>query len=185
MAFRLIHGMNSRGAGRDSIDRLAPTLIGDVDTDEADYGWLGLLGVRLRRKSITQRIARVLLTGDVIVTHSNGANYAIHALWEAQLPPNTVKLIHFSPAIDRDRAVPRSVSEQHCFHTTGDFWVKLSRWLPFHDFGNAGAFGIRQSFGTPTKNHDYSHKVHSHSGWFEGPNAAYFAQCVNRIAGRS
>lgn len=182
MKFCLVHGFNVRDGGTGTVDRLAPFLAGDVDTDEADYGWVGLIGVRLRRKKLTRRISRALHGVDAVVTHSNGAAYAIEALWAADLPPNSVKLIHFSPALDRDVTLPPSVSEQHCFHTTGDFWCKVARWLPFHPWGAAGAYGIRESYGTRTYNHDYSHKVDSHSGWFEGVNAAYFAQCVNEIA---
>ena len=128
------------------------------------------------------RLAKAFETADVIITHSNGANFTTQAL--DLLPEdynNTILVIHISPALDSDTDIPQAVEAQLVLHTPHDGWVKLSSWIPFfHPWGRMGAVGYK---GTDNRNHNMEVRaVKSHSGWFDITNVGRtWKRCVQFI----
>lgn len=176
----LIHGFNVRDAGARTVDQLASYLRRrghSVDTDSADYGYYSLLMVRLFSVNAVERIRNAILDADVVITHSNGANFATKALKKI----SDKKLVfHLSPALNKRARPPASVFEQHVFHTRHDGAVKAAMYLLFHPWGNMGAVGYQGKDGR-VYNHDYTNRVNAHSDWFRGINRAYFAGVIDAL----
>jgi hypothetical protein len=168
----LVHGFNVKDGGRGTVDQLAP-LIRDaghvVDLDEGDYGYFNIWMVRFSksktRKRVMHRLAKAFETADVIITHSNGANFATQAMDLMGPEYNHKKLvIHISPALDKDSEIPNAVKAQLVLHTPHDKAVKLSSWLWFHPWGRMGAKGYS---GTDNRNKNLEvGAVKGHSDWF-------------------
>ena len=173
MKFVLVHGFNIRDGGRGTVDQLAP-LIRDaghtVDVDEGDYGYFNIWMIRFKksktRQAVLYRLAKAFETAQVIITHSNGANFTTQALEFLTTEYNNTKIvIHISPALDTNTDIPLAVKHQLVLHTPHDKAVKLSTWIPFkHPWGRMGAKGY-----TGTDNRNTNLKVESvkgHSKWF-------------------
>jgi len=172
MKFVLVHGFNVRDGGEHTVDKLAPYIINagyTVDLDEADYGYFNLWMIRLAkswlRSRVLYRLAKAFEKADVIVTHSNGANFTTQAL--NMLGPefnNTKVVVHSSPALNRNTPVPNAVKAQLVMYTPHDFWVKLSALLPLHPWGSMGAYGYS---GPDNRNRNEEfHDIEGHSEWF-------------------
>jgi hypothetical protein len=177
----LIHGFNVRDGGARSIDKLAPLLEAaghTVDKDEADYGWLGLLSVRIRKYSAVRRIMLALEYADVVISHSNGANYENMALKLLdQRHSRKYKVIRISPALNPKTGVPRNVLFAGVWHTRADWIAGLSGLLLFHPWGRQGMSGYD---GTDwrIRNFDYTDLIAGHSDWFENGNVSIIAQDI-------
>lgn len=183
----LVHGFNVRDGGAATIDRLANGLLRrghQVDTDQADYGWHDLVKVRFRilHRDAINRIAAALVDADVVVTHSNGRNYAQKAVELAAeyFPDKSWRFVSISGARDNQAPIHPNVSRLDVFHSRNDRAVSISRWLIGHRWGNEGAVGY-QGKDPRARNHDYTHRVCGHSTWFQGVNADYFAGEVDRL----
>lgn len=183
----LVHGFNVKDRGARSIDKLAPylqTLGHECDTDsEADYGYWTLLSMYTwKRKGVRERLARAFADADVIVTHSNGANFATQALNMMDDSRPRV-LIHFSPALERKTPVPRNVKHEVVFHSKRDGVVRfLAPLAPFLPWGSAGAHGKKVD--GPVTNVDETPYIPSHSAWFKDHNASHYARRVHGLAWR-
>lgn len=164
----IVHGFNVKDGGKGSIDRLAPWLRqkyprANIDTDSADYGWHGLLKVRFFWRTAVKRIAATLHDADIVITHSNGANYTMKAI-RKHVRNEKLHVVHISPALNRKQRLERLVfRKMDTFHSDGDFWVKVGGWLPFHPWGPAGASGI---ISDDPRHNNWPLKDPSHSGWF-------------------
>jgi hypothetical protein len=177
----LVHGFNVRDKGKRSIDTLAPHLerLGwQVDKDEADYGWIGLLGVRLFKRKIVKRLVKALWDADLIITHSNGANFATAALnkmhsWDEYF------VAHISPALNTTTPCPNSVFSMLVLHTKNDWAVRLASLLPFHPWGSMGAYGYLGKRDGRVTSEDYTGIVEGHSDWFSDPVG--FAERINEF----
>jgi len=173
----LVHGFNVRDGGKKSIDQLAPYLeqLGwEVDKDSADYGWWGLLMVwAFPKKKIENRLIKAFSTADMVLTHSNGANFATRALGRMNgfHVPKVVQ--HFSPALDRDTPVPEGVKKEFIFFSKRDIIVALSKYLPAMPWGSAGSKG-KIGIG-PYQNLNYTDKIEHHSDWFKKPMVEHMA----------
>jgi len=172
MKIVLVHGFNVKDKGRNTVDRLAPYIKAaghQVDLDQGDYGYFNLWMIRLfksyLKSRVIYRLARAFEDADIIITHSNGANFTTQAL--DLLPAkmnNTKKVIHISPALNSNTSIPEAVSHQLVLFTPHDFWVKLSSYLPFHPWGRMGARGYT---GSSNKNYNLEDKsIKGHSDWF-------------------
>jgi len=168
----LVHGFNVRDGGERTVDRLAPYVQEAgwiVSTDEADYGYFSLWMIRLvkswLRSRVLYRLAKACESADLIITHSNGANFVTQAL--DMLGPefnNTKLVVHISPALNRSTPIPNAVKAQLVMHTPHDFWVKLSALLPLHPWGSMGAYGYS---GPDNRNRNEKfHDIKEHSAWF-------------------
>jgi len=185
MRIVLVHGFNVRDGGAETVDKLDPglTALGhQVEKDEADYGYYDFWKVRFAKYSAVRRIAAALEHADVVITHSNGANYANMALKLLEYHRSTFKVIHFSPALNRNTPIPANVSKQWVFHTKTDYTVRLSAILPFHPWGNMGAGGYTGQ-DTRASNIDCSDLVRRHSDWFLDDNLDFFIKEIDAILG--
>lgn len=173
MKFVLVHGFNVRDGGKGTVDQLGWLIRDDgheVDVDEGDYGFFSIWMVRFRksrtRQRVLYRLARSFETADVIITHSNGANFTTQAL--DMLAPefnNTKLVIHISPALDTDTPIPLAVKKQLVMFTPHDKWVRLSTFLLFHPWGRMGAKGYS---GNDNRNTNLkAPEVKGHSRWFK------------------
>lgn len=182
----LVHGFNVRDAGERSIDQLAWPLrhLGhEADTDSADYGYFGLLGVRFfrgkRRREALGRLEQAFDTADIIVTHSNGANFATEAMKRFSAG-RQFNVVHVSPALNMDTPPPASVGRQLVYHTMNDGWVRLARILPWHPWGAMGAYGYQgddrrvESRAWPS--------VNGHGDWFNETHRRRLAEEITSWA---
>lgn len=176
MKIVLVHGFNVRDGGKHTIDTLIPLITNEgytVDKDEGDYGFFNIWMVRFKasktRQRVLYRLAKAFESADVIITHSNGANFTTQAL--DMLTPdynNTKLIIHISPALDCDTQIPLAVHQQLVLYTPHDKAVRLSSWLLFHPWGRMGANGYS---GSDNRNTNLEvAAIQGHSGWFKIPH---------------
>ena len=167
-----VHGFNVKDGGANTVDKLAPFADAAgwyTDIDEADYGYFNLFMVKWTksktRARVLYRLAKAFENADIIITHSNGANFATQALDMLGSEFNNSKIVvHISPALDRDTPIPQAVKSQLVMHTPHDVWVRLSTYLPFMPWGRMGAFGYS---GNDKRNTNEKHKeIPQHSEWF-------------------
>lgn len=174
----IVHGFNVKDGGKGSIDRLKPYLMANypgvlVDIDNADYGHHGLIKVRFFSGKAVRRIASTLHDADIVITHSNGANYTMKALKKFVLNP-TLHVIHISPALNRKQKLGKLLfRKMDTFHSDGDWIVTLAGWLPFHAWGPAGAKGIITD---DVRHHNHHLKDPQHSSWFGELSIRTFCQ---------
>ncbi len=167
----VLHGFNVRDGGTGSIDKLIPALVGaDFEVVEFDYGWMFLLGAKLRDRFLARKLAKMVQPGDVVIAHSNGCCIAQMA---AELGAPFAVMVFISPALDRDAERPAQVGERHVWHTPSDEWVTKARWLPFAKWGDMGAVGYQGKPDERTKNYNGEELLWvrplRHSGWFAEP----------------
>lgn len=178
----LVHGFNVRDGGAGTVDKLKPHLEAagfEVDTDQADYGYFSLFMVRFAKHPAVRRIAQAIIDAlmdghDVLViSHSNGANFANKAL---KLVTKRLVLgareVRLSPALNRSTATESA----RCwvFHTRTDFWVWLSGFLLFHPWGRQGQKGYKGP-DPRMENWDMSDIIQGHSDYFTDDNVEFIA----------
>lgn len=149
MKLVLVHGFNVSDGGKSTVDTLKPFLKNDHEILEADYGWIGLLGVKFLGKRIARLIAGMTPHGAVGIGHSNGCMELIRAC-EYGAPFS--HLIFINPALDNDIKIPLQVDRVDVLHNIYDSTVTLSKWYPFSYWGDMGRVGY--------KGHDK--RVHNH-----------------------
>jgi len=174
----LVHGFNVRDGGASTVDKLAPYLEAaghEVETDEADYGYYSLLKVRLKKHSAVLRIAGALEDADVIISHSNGSNYANKALKLLSRRRRYYREIRLSPALNRKTST--HASKCWVFHTKTDWAVRISSFIPFHPWGRQGAYGYKNG-DTRMENIDCTDIIKRHSDWFIPGNAEWTAKFI-------
>lgn len=137
----LLHGFNVSDEGEGSIGRLTPYLERDGwHVKRPRYGWLGLLGVRLMNTRFARLIADMAEPGDVVLAHSNGAAIAVEA---AELGAPFAELVLINPALDSDREFPEQLNQITIWHSPSDSPLWISKFLPWHAWGDMGAVGYR------------------------------------------
>jgi len=179
-----VHGFNVRDGGARTVDKLAPFIekLGWIaDIDDADYGYVDLLSVRLfKRKKHHQtilKLAQAFTDCDVIITHSNGAYYTTQAL---HLIKTQKTVIHISPALNSKTPPPKAVLRQLVLFTPHDGWVKLASYLPAHPWGRMGARGYQGDSEKVMSIMDAN--VHGHSDWFSDTHiSSTWQYCHNFI----
>lgn len=172
MKIVLIHGFNVKDNGAGSVDRLKPYLQArfpdaDIDTDTADYGWDWLFKVHFFYMfgDTIKRIAQALKSADVVITHSNGANYCMKAL--KRISNRHLKVVHLSPALNRGYKFRKRVFwSADIFHTLKDKIVGVSKFIPFSPWGDMGQVGSSSSM-PYVRNHDWTKTINGHSDWFK------------------
>ena len=188
MRIVLVHGFRVFDSGAGTVDKLAPYLRGaghEVETDEADYGPFGLWAVRFRKHSAVLRIAGALESADVVISHSNGANYTNKALKLLRHKGRNVREIRLSPALNRKTGT--YADKCWVFHTCSDWAVRLSSYIPFHPWGRQGAWGFKcdqkrhdhaqnRYDCSKVENIDHSDIIKGHSDWFKGLNTRWIAK---------
>ena len=181
MRLVLVHGFNVRDGGANTVDRLAPYFVRrghQVDIDDADYGYFGLWAVRFRKRSAVVRILGALEKADVVISHSNGSNYANKAAkLLSHREGREIREVRLSPALNRSTACARRVKVCYVFHTLNDFWTWAAGFLPWHPWGRQGWRGY-QGQDPRLINFDYSDLVRGHSDWFSEDNLERVAQDI-------
>lgn len=86
-----------------------------------------------------QLIASESADGDIIVAHSFGCLRA----WNAHLVRDYRAIVCIAPAMEPD-AKWKHPARVHCWHSAGDWAVRIGAWLRFHPFGAAGNVGFEQ-----------------------------------------
>jgi hypothetical protein len=174
----LIHGFNVKDGGAKTVDRLAPYLEQygyQVDKDEADYGYLSLFAVRLKKHKAILRIVKAMRTADVVIAHSNGANYVLKAL--KFITENKIRVVFLSPAANRKAKFAESASRVDVFYSRTDFWVWLSGFLLFHPWGRMGQRGPKTN-DPRVFAHNYSDMVRDHSDWFDDAHVSETTRAI-------
>lgn len=191
MKIVLIHGFNVKDNGKGSIDRLVAPLLkrlpqAKFDCDSADYGWHFLFRVHFFYwfGGTIKRIAKALEDADVVITHSNGANYCMKAV--KRIKNLDLHIIHLSPALNA--AYPyrrRKFRRCDVLHTLYDSIVGISRYIPFHPWGNGGQVGAKTK-DCRVENHNFTKYVDGHSDWFNDDNRDMIANYIaNLIEGKA
>lgn len=133
------HGFNVKDAGKETIDQLLPFMQSDT-VQQADYGYFNLLGVRWFNKSIASTLAGMANDDSIGIGHSNGCAILV----EATKRTDKIKtLILINPALDADTIFPESVERVLVYHNKTDDVVTMSKWLPWHVWGEMGRVGYR------------------------------------------
>jgi len=180
MRIVLIHGFNDKSGGEDNIDKTKPLLeaLGyEVEKDDADYGYYSLAMVRFRKQSAVLRIISALKDADVVVTYSNGANYAMKAL---KLINRRMLLIHCSPALDAKAEFPEAISYAWVLHIKSDWTVWMAKAIPFSTWGNMGAVGYKGTNPLVT-NVDFTDIAKHHGGMFKDDVLEYTVQKIDEL----
>ncbi len=137
----LIHGFNVGDAGKGTTDLLRPELEGmGLKVMEVDYGWFGLLRVRLCNEAVARTLASLAEPDSVAVGHSNGCAIAHRA---AQYGAPFGRMFYINPALDRDAELAEQVDRLTVFYSESDSAVKASRWRPWSRWGDMGAVGYQ------------------------------------------
>ncbi|RKZ86756.1 MAG: hypothetical protein DRQ39_05350 [Gammaproteobacteria bacterium] len=164
-----VHGFNVHDGGADTLDTLKPYLKDDHTILEADYGWIGLAGVKIFGKKIARVIAGMTPNGAIGVGHSNGCMELIRAC-EYGAPFS--QLILINPALDNDINMPLQVGRIDVLHNLEDDVVTMAKWYPFSYWGDMGRVGYT---GNDTRVHNHETQqifnVEGHSGVFQRPEA--------------
>ena len=168
-----LHGFNVRDNGAATVGQVEPMLRDygfEIDSDEADYGYFGLLDIRMRngenRRKMLYRIAKALENTDLLLTHSNGGHFGDLSL--KMLPAGTqtrIVVVNVSAAMNRKTEPSEATKAELNLCTKHDGWVKAASYLPFkHPWGRRGARGYS---GEDRRVYNQFHdEVDNHSDWF-------------------
>lgn len=177
----LVHGFNVRDKGAGSIDRMEPYLRArNFQVAQFDYGWLFLLGVRLKTRKHARRLAAMSETGDVAIGHSNGCNLIIEAAWRGA---RFKRVVFINPALDSDTPLPPQIDRCDVWHSPSDKAVRFARFLWFHSWGQMGAVGYTgesSRYRNFDKENDFARSSDSHSDVFSDTLLPYFAPHIVR-----
>ena len=148
-----IPGIHSRG--KDSTIRVL------VELDKLGHrilplvlGNRNILNARWKTKRDVDEIVKFSEPGDILVAHSRGCILAGHAAQRVEYS----HIFVLAPAMSKNWEWfnPRRVT---CFHSKGDWVVKLGSRLLFHPFGLAGVVGYTQhgvqNIGVSSDHDDY------------------------------
>jgi hypothetical protein len=146
-----VHGFNVHDGGKSTIDTLKPYFKTD-NVLEADYGWIGLLGVKVFGRKIAKVIAGMTPQGAIGIGHSNGCMELIRA---CEYGAPFKQLILINPALDRDIKIPLQVQRVDVLHNMTDHVVTVSRLYPVRYWGDLGRVGY----------HGKDKRVFNHETW--------------------
>jgi len=144
----LVHGYRVADGGKATSDTLIPYLeMAGFPVHQHDYGWFGLMQVRLLNGGVAEDILRGTKVGDIGVGHSNGCAILADA---ADRGAPFAGLIFINPALDTGRVIERRVKWIHVYYNKGDVPVLISElldWLPWnwnhkHPWGGMGRTGF-------------------------------------------
>lgn len=185
----VVHGFNVRDGGKATTDRLHPYLAGaGFEVVDEDYGWIGLLGVRLFNGPLARGIAdRAILNSNagvkpVGIGHSNGCAILARA---ADLGAPFEALVLINPALDAERVIAPQVRQVHVYHSRHDAAVRTARWLRWHEWGDMGARGYQGPADARYKCFDCSDYIEGHSAIFDKLEAWGPAIVANLLAALS
>lgn len=187
-----IHGMNSRTAGRDSIDRAAYGMAVDiVDADDADYDFALFMRIWFFKRPLIERIAggiKKWLDDDRITeiwlpVHSNGLNFALQALKllqkRGQRGDKRIIIVSLSGCANR-KVNTDVATEVHNWYTERDGWLKAAKCLPSWTMGSFGLGPYRGKSKNVIDKRITNH-ISSHSQWFKGHSLSMTIKKINQL----
>ncbi len=166
----LVHGFNVKDRGKTTTDRLIPYISNKYEVLQADYGWLGLFGVRVFNANIASLIAGMTPKKSIGIGHSNGCAILTEAV---ELGAKIDKLILINPALDYDFEFPPTIKRVDVFYNPTDITVISAKFFPFHRWGDMGRRGWVQDKRITRLPTVYNHNTESlfgakgHSGVFD------------------
>lgn len=175
----LVHGFANPN-GINTTDRLRPYFEkAGYEAWEWDYGWKGLLGVRLCNKAVAyglMRFAKFAAARDqkvYAVGHSNGCELIRIATqaWEKpdghSFPGASFEQVALiDPALDRCAEFGPAVKKIHVYYTPTDWVVRAARFLPLNPWGDMGAVGYKGN-DLRFRNHKFSARsLTAHNDFF-------------------
>lgn len=160
----LLHGFNVGDGGASTVGKLLPYL---PNSRIWPYGWLGLLGVRLFNGRFAKMLAASLNDGCTIIGHSNAAAI-IHRALQVSSCPQVKRVVLIRPALDSDAIFGDKVDRVDVFYHPGDLPTRVSRWIPWHEWGDMGAAGY-----TGQELHVINHNSALMFGEYAGSHSAF------------
>lgn len=161
-----IHGFNDGDEGEDNVDLLAPYARAkgyNPVTQDMDYGWRFLLGVRYRNRSSAKKLLKLYKPGDIVVGYSNGCAIIAMAI-DMGLPVKHCIFIH--PALDANWVAPLRVRRVDVYYSENDKTTKTAGWIKYsplnlfskkHYWGDMGTNGPRKRKNMYGHNDGYNH----------------------------
>jgi pimeloyl-ACP methyl ester carboxylesterase len=137
-----LHGFNVSDGGEGTTDKLIPVFrAAGFRAIAHDYGWFGLVRVRLCNGGVAEAVKATVKRGDIGIGHSNGCAILAEA---ADRGAPFAGMVLINPALDEDRILPQSVRWIHVYYNSGDTAVWASRLLQFsHPWGAMGRLGFK------------------------------------------
>jgi len=186
----LIHGFNVSDGGKNSVGKLRPYLLSRYQMH--DYGWTGLIRLRITNAKATKNIGPLVEPGDVLVAHSNGAMICWSLVQEHS--DKLAGIILINPALRRDTVWPDDLPVM-CIYNSTDWVVGLGRmWsrlvslggLNFHGWGAAGRYGFTSEQprvkNLDSAKGDVSAPSKGHSGLFKLPQVENWGKLIGKMA---
>lgn len=182
MKIVLLHGIHSK-EGDNNMTALAPHLqkfVRDIPVVVHGYGFVGFWEARWSNKGVAEHLSKVVQHDDVLVTHSNGA--AIAYLAERDFGMVCKGVLNINPALDRDLTTQCGFA--HTIYSESDRAVYLSRFLPFHLWGDQGRVGYKGKMKPADRNTNASSSewgamaYQHHCGLFESSRVEFWAEWV-------
>ena len=184
-----LHGFNVRDKGVGSIGKLRPYLLeifpnAIYDADSADYGWDFLLKANYLywTGNTIDRIANALKDADLVICHSNGANYCMKALSRIHNPK--LKIVFLSPALNRDYKFNETFQKCLVMYSQDDKTVYWAKWVPLSRWGDMGKVGPTwPDFRLLKRN--LSKEIMHHSDWFIKKHIQRVANTIGHFYGET
>lgn len=172
-----VHGFNVWDGGAGTIGQIEPYLTILHEVCDFDYGWIGLLGVKLFGKKIARRLAKQTPDGAIGVGHSNGCMELIRA---CEYGAKFKVLVFINPALDNDIEIPDCVEKVYVYYNQFDTTVTMAKYYPFSYWGDMGRVGYK---GDSDKVECFEtwdlFRVRAHSGIFKRPY--HFVEHLNNL----
>jgi hypothetical protein len=136
----LVHGFWDNNGHR-TTDLLTPFFKDkQFEVEEFDYGFTGLLGVRLLNDRRAGELAERTRAETIGVGHSNGCAILQKASF---LGAPFSQLVFINPALDADAGVGTQVKRIHVWHSPSDLPVRFANTFISHPWGEMGATGYK------------------------------------------
>lgn len=129
------HGFNIGDKGKHTLDRLKDYL----DMVDVDYGFFGLLRVRLCNACVAHSIVNLVPDNSVAIGHSNGCLIAAEA---AKYGAPFKKLILINPALNKKYIFPTGLKVD-VYYVPTDYTVWWASLMLKHKWGKMGQVGYR------------------------------------------
>jgi hypothetical protein len=174
----LVHGFWDHN-GLFTMDKLTPFFEKEqFDVEDYDYGFTGLIGVRLLNDERAAELAERTESGAVGVGHSNGCAVLQKA---SLLGAQFSQLVFINPALDAGAEVGAQVRKIHVWHSPSDLPVRVSNIFISHPWGEMGATGYKGSdtrFINYNKENDFEVSSRSHLDIFTKEKLKFFGPLI-------
>jgi len=159
-----VHGFNIHDNGASTIHKLIPEFSPFFNCLKFDYGWTGLLGVRLANGTRSRILSSIIEDGTIGIGHSNGCTILHRA---SKLNTKLKHLILINPALDADTKFAPHLKTVSVYYTPKDEATRWAKYLLFHRWGDMGNKGSTIMDSRVTNYNEFDlFGVTTHSGIF-------------------